>query len=504
MKIRRRLVVLGLLGLFAGSPFLLWFIRYHAVARYQEELLSAGEKLKLEELMPRLVPPDQNGAYLFGQTMGSWRVAGTNLLEKNPPMAMHLVAPGKAMVGWAQPDVRYDGTNSWTEVEKVLAAYGDAFDQVREAAAFPAIDFHLNYRQGFSLLLPHLAPLKSAEQRLSAAMLCELHDRDTASAGTNLQAMLGLVRATAGERLSISQLVRLAMARICVGATWEFLQSPGVSDGQLETIQRQWTDLQFIQPAEEAMEMERAMGQMMVERMRSSSAQFGQALGGYGGSWFSSSSPGEVLLIGAKQFQWRFFFSYPDQLRALKGYQALLDGFRAVEFGQSFNEAKTHQQTRLAELGLQSADDEIGRLMDEGDLRNIFSDAVLSMQSVLNRVFNVEAARELTVTALALKRYQLRHGQYPPALSALVPELLPALPLDPADGQPLQYRLKSDGAFVLYSVGENDVDDGGDASPAKESESVNWEKGRDLVWPCPASPEEVDAYQQKRAKRGGR
>jgi hypothetical protein len=506
MRIRRRIVVLGLL---AGLPLLIWFCQYRAFARCQKELLSAGEKLRIEELIPRPAPPGQNGAYLFGQTTGMWKQVWTNLLEKNPPEAMILVAPGKAIVGWAQPDVRYDTTNSWSEVEMALAGYGDVFDLVRKAAAFPAIDFHLNYRQGFSLPLPHLDPLRAAGQRLSAAVLCDLHDGDTAAAGTNLQTMLGLVRGTANEPLAISQLARLAMARLCVADTWEFLQSPGVSDSQLEAIQQQWTDLQFTQPAERALEMERAMGLMMAERMRSSRAEFRQVLGGYTGSGFSSSSPGEAIArevaVGAKQVLWRLFFAYPDQLRALKGYQALLDSFRLLESGQPFNTAKAQLQIRFAQLG-QLSNEESGLRMDEPDVLKLFSEAAFSLQRILNRVYYIETARELTVTALALKRYQLRHGQYPPALSALVPELLPALPLDPADGQPLRYRLKSDGAFLLYSVGENGVDDGGDAAPEKKSESVSWPHGRDVVWPSPASPEEVDAYrryQRKLAKLRG-
>jgi hypothetical protein len=124
-------------------------------------------------------------------------------------------------------------------------------------------------------------------------------------------------------------------------------------------------------------------------------------------------------------------------------------------------------------------------------------------------VFEAEVARQLTTTAIALKRYQLRHNQYPSGLSELVPELLSAVPRDPADGQPLRYRLKSDGTFLLYSIGSNGIDDGGDALPTAQSasgggailgeRSFNWTKGRDLVWPSPASPEEITSYQNKNA-----
>ena len=109
-----------------------------------------------------------------------------------------------------------------------------------------------------------------------------------------------------------------------------------------------------------------------------------------------------------------------------------------------------------------------------------------------------EAARQMTIAAIALKRYQLKHGNYPPDLNSLVPEFLPAVPLDPVDGQPLLYRRNADGTFLLYSVGENGVDDAGDPSLEKGVTSSNygWQNPHalDWVWPQPATPEEIQKY----------
>jgi len=74
------------------------------------------------------------------------------------------------------------------------------------------------------------------------------------------------------------------------------------------------------------------------------------------------------------------------------------------------------------------------------------------------------ASREASVvcarTALAVERYRLTHGGYPATLDALVPDILPQVPLDPLDGEPLRYV--NDGKRVaVYSVGENLQDDGG-------------------------------------------
>ena len=103
---------------------------------------------------------------------------------------------------------------------------------------------------------------------------------------------------------------------------------------------------------------------------------------------------------------------------------------------------------------------------------------------------NVETERQLTLAAIALKRFQMRHGQLPPSLEALVLEFLPAVPYDYMCAKPLRYPPNPDGNYVLYSVGVDGKDDGGDPSLALSATPGLW-GGRDAVWPWPATePEE--------------
>jgi hypothetical protein len=149
-------------------------------------------------------------------------------------------------------------------------------------------------------------------------------------------------------------------------ATWELLQSPGLTDNQLAGIQRRWNEFRFVQPMDAAVSFERAMGQMELERMRKSSAECRRVLAGFG-----SGGPGvpglafgqtvDSVINGVvdrtKEARWRLFISYPDQLRALKGYQVLLESFRNVEQGQPFNAVRLRQQANLTALGLQSTNE---------------------------------------------------------------------------------------------------------------------------------------------------
>ena len=71
------------------------------------------------------------------------------------------------------------------------------------------------------------------------------------------------------------------------------------------------------------------------------------------------------------------------------------------------------------------------------------------------------AARLRTaLAATAVERHRLKHGKLPDGLNDLVPEFLPAIPDDPFDGAPLRYKKLAKG-YVVYSVGDDRVDDGG-------------------------------------------
>lgn len=70
------------------------------------------------------------------------------------------------------------------------------------------------------------------------------------------------------------------------------------------------------------------------------------------------------------------------------------------------------------------------------------------------------ATLELTQLAAALAVYRAEHGKYPDKLDELVPDVLPQLPVDLYHAKPFIYHRDADG-YLLYSTGENGIDDGG-------------------------------------------
>ena len=83
--------------------------------------------------------------------------------------------------------------------------------------------------------------------------------------------------------------------------------------------------------------------------------------------------------------------------------------------------------------------------------------------------------------ACALERYRLARGEYPEMLDALMPQFIEKLPHDIIGGQPLHYQRTDNGKFLLYSIGWNETDDGGQASPMDQYGTIDYNRG-DWVW----------------------
>ncbi len=491
---RRRTIILGaliLLAVIIAWPVLLHFRLKHRVAKYRQQLIAQGEKMTVAELTPLLPADRDNGAADFLAAV--WRVGIIN--STNQPPAMKRVVPGRAVVVWQQPVLpTWKTTNAWPGLREDFEVKSDALAAMRDAIKSPALVFPLDYAQGFSINLAHVADLKRAAQWFSAGTVLELHEGRATNAADNLQAMLALVSNYKDEPLMISSLVRFAIAAIAITATWEALQSPNVMDEQLAQLQTGWESVDFLTPAEAALSMERVMAGHTIAEMRTSPQSAMATFNPMGGT--ATSGLAELMELGQGVLQdpakgmkelfrrypgywaWKWWWSYADELAQMKFQQADLVAVREARTERSFGPALARCDQTMAAIRKQHP--KAGAWIDY-DLGSTF-------QHFVTRLRDVETQRELLVAAIAIRRFQLRHGVYPDSLTALVPEFCREVPRDPVDGQPLRYRPQPDSSFLLYSVGENGTDDGGNPLPP-ETETPRWQwlKGRDVVWPQPAS-----------------
>jgi hypothetical protein len=349
---------------------------------------------------------------------------------------------------------------------------------------------------------------KRTAQRLSASAIYDLHFNDAAPAANDIRVMLVLVNGTDDERTVISQLVRIAIAQIAAATTWEFLQSTNLTDESLATLQEDWSRLEFIRALQHAFPVEREGAVTTFTKWRDSNSELQHYFDLQNnvrevmGNSDDENSIWSKTKTKVQIFLWRYWWSYPDELRYFKGYEVLTSAVQSADTNGFFQTALEHQSAALDQLGISKLNDSFDSLFSsQTDFHSMMSESIVTLGAVIHRVMRVEVAKQVVVTAIALKRYQLKHGNYPPDLNSLVPEFVPKVPLDPVDGQPLRYRRNADRTFLLYSAGENGKDDGGNPSlePGAESSNYYWQNPHalDWVWPQPATEAEIQAYYKK-------
>jgi len=105
---------------------------------------------------------------------------------------------------------------------------------------------------------------------------------------------------------------------------------------------------------------------------------------------------------------------------------------------------------------------ELRRQLEPRDSSYHLSNNLLASLSRALKITNRSVA-EVTCArvALAAERYRLATGDFPETLDQLAPDYLEELPHDPFNGQPLRYTVSAD-HVIIYSVGEDLTDDGGD------------------------------------------
>ena len=406
---------------------------------------------------------------------------------------MREVSPGKAMIGWQQPKIIGSDepskllTNTWEDLGQELAAAKSDLDSFQCLTNHPVLDFNLDNAKAYSIQLRHLAELKRVAQWLNASALYNLHERKTTDALADVHTILAIVKGQTEEPLEISQLVRSAFASMSAQTTWEILQDPNVSESNLASLQHDWESVEFIGAAKRTFLAERVINLQSMEHYLQKPDDL----------WRGVNGNDEQISRRLCKILWQLFWAYSEEKRMMQTYQVLADATRMAETNHSFQSAQMFARTNFNQLGFEWPFPPEGTFLMDIDpigTRSLFADEAFDSFPLLKRDMAFETARNLTVAAIALKRYELQHQQFPPTLGDLMPAIIKTIPLDYMNGQTLHYRINSDGTFLLYSVGENGVDDGG-ISPSHKWWELYWIADTlDLVWPQPAMEAEIQAY----------
>ncbi len=462
-----------------------------ALNRRLRELSAAGEQLSIEALRPPSVPGEQNAAIEFNALTNSR--GSTNL----DAIRIQFAAPGKAVVPWRLNEWRIDPsrTNNWSNVGAELATVTQTLRTIHSAARKPALNVGFSYEKGFVDF--HLVPLgaiKNAAQVLNLATLYELHGGRRDVAHEHLIDLLGIVSQNT-EPVGIYQFVRQACAALAFNETWAALQSDGWTDEQLAAWQSGWTRADFVKDMSRALEMERAMTLAHFrlvksdERARASLVRESEE----SPMLYSGFATKGIALYWINLPLCRIAWLDQDCLRALDRCDDIIKHDR---FARSNSWAAL--EARFVDKSWTPVPQRPEPYTWWDNFRFPFCGVSFGITDdhFLRKPLSWETQKHMVVTAIALRRFQLRTGQLPVDLNALMPAYMSALPRDEMNGGVLPYRKASDESFVLYSVGFDGRDDGGDPTPRNTNSLIRFRQiwdGRDAVWPMAATADEITA-----------
>jgi hypothetical protein len=300
---------------------------------------------------------------------------------------------------------------------------------------------------------------------LACAALANLREDHYDGALTQIRALAGLANVHEEEFVIATQIARVAIGQAGCELVWEALQKTGWNEDQLAVMQRCWETHDFLSALEKGMEGERSLPL--------------EALS----FWGEASSAGTRQYSGIPRRRVPSGYVATvvenDVLFGVRHLHTEVQFARQLSRGRSFNEVS--DSIRKLDDTIEKKSRSITRIFYLISLTGI-----PNWKPAFSRAVKVETQRRLATTAIALRRYELKYGHLPHDLVTLVPEFLSGVPRDCVDAQQLKYRFNPDGSALLYSVGEDGRDDGGDPTSSKaQSTFAPWE-GRDVVWPLAA------------------
>jgi hypothetical protein len=274
---------------------------------------------------------------------------------------------------------------------------------------------------------------------------------DSAHALPDVLSLLRLTDAIRSEPILITQLVRDSILHRALSAIDTGIVLHAWNDEQLRTIEGELSHIDPLDQLAPTLRGERAIMNTVFERLRAGGdprenlfsllSDFDSRPLGMGQQWLPLFVPEQHLYLAV--------FRAEDQAALNKSIQKLIDALPPASEPISLN--------RIPEL--------VASLQAKPAAHFRFNLSVQMLYNIAPEIARtVYAANQVLLTRLAcvLERYRLKHGAYPTALEALVPEFLARIPGSAIAGQPFHYLREAD-TFRLWSDGWNRKDDGGTA-----------------------------------------
>lgn len=395
-------------------------------------------------------PPPDEGEYF--QKLGNWLQR-----QPNPPDDIQLLLDQQALAG----------TRPWTRAEfPLIAAWLDdnagPLQVIVAAMQRPCYFLPMATDQDGALmeiLLPGVQASREVARALKARAMRELGEGSQLVAWHNLITLHQLGRHVGHGATLIEHLVGVAIESMAIDGELVFLAETRQSTRMLARYRQQLERLPSRAPVVDKLDVsERAMTLDAVHRLARGTIdlqQFGRNWGGNGilnmlaGEWARNALDWNVILKSMNSWYDRIV-----EVCRRPTFSERAAGVRQLD--QELMNLRAQRQSPVAFLAVLGGQPAISQMVAD-ELVLMLLPAVNAVQTaegrVLQRMSNVEIA-------FALALWRSEHNDFPQSWDALVPQYLPATPIDLFNGQPLRYTRLPDGCR-FYSVGSNGQDDEG-------------------------------------------
>lgn len=400
------------------------------------EIRRRGEPLSFIDALPP-IPDADNAALVYQQAIAAFRLTDNeeNLLSEavqgTPPLSPKL--------------------------QDALERNQKAIRLTRQASTMPACRFSTNWSdRPDRILLPYYAPMRKLSRLLSDDAIHRARMGDSATALTDVRAMYGMSRHLQGDPLLIGFLVARSMDAIAnhaLGRVLEIRPMSGPAGRAFEAAlpPDNWSDAYH-----RTLLGERTFGIQMFDYIRADGRGWASLNG-------DQKSPNAWLWWPVTKAAGPFLKF--DELYYLRYWK------------RSILDHSNFEQPPLPANSRQDIE-EIPRYL-------FLSRAILpAMRRTQDLRDLIEVSRRQRTVALALSGYRAARGRYPATLAEAQTLWGEPLPLDFYGGKPFRYRRQGQ-SFMLYSVGSNGIDDGGEELHFGSSSSFDG----DIPWIRPNRPQ---------------
>ena len=444
-----------IIALFVALPVGLYFWRDYTLGRQLQAELDAikqrGEPLTLVKATAESVPDDENAAVLYQQVFQVDFTTGTSssLLVDFTPDELDLV--GRFSRQPNEEDAR------WLRQYLADPQRAKCLRILRQASLKPHAVFAVRWDLCGGTLFPHYSKMRAATRVMVQKANLAAYDGDMAEALDWHATVLRMSRHVIDEPAMIADLVAIAMQSMSFRELKHLLRDHEVPPGAADELDAALADFDMQAALKRALIGERALGLQCFDMAYENPVTFMQQSGSVPTGFEALGALGRALGPIKKA----------DMLTYLRSMrQAISLAERPARVGRVKADALTEEIEALQ--------------FWQAPVTKMLGPALVARagSKTDQAVANIIMCR----LVLALKAYRRDTGAYPTSLSGLQPALGWTIPDDPFSGKPYVYRRQGEG-FILYSLGQNESDDGGMSE--YEPQTGQWRgETSDIVWEC--------------------